>query len=177
MEGNFLEYKYFIGNPENTEVINHGNLVILPCGDNYEDLPVKTKLMLEWIIKHKPEIEYIFKTDDDINFDFIKLYENYTEIKSKKINYSGNVIKTSGYVSEYHFGKCSSDINNKTFYVDPSIYCSGGGYFLSKKSAQVVIETVINEDTIFEDHFVGKSLNNNGIFPTHINLHNYSCFW
>jgi hypothetical protein len=177
MNGNFFEYKYFIGNPKNDEIITQDDTVILPCGDNYEDLPIKTKLMLEWVLKNRPKIKYIFKTDDDIIFNFGKLYENYEEIKLKNIDYSGNVVKTSGYISTYHIGKCSSEIYNKTFFVDPSSYCSGGGYFLSRKSAEILIKTKISENTIFEDHFVGKSLNNVGIFPEHINLHNNSCFW
>lgn len=177
MDENIFEYKYFVGNPNNEEPIMNGNIVTLPCGDNYEDLPLKTKLMLKWIIENKPEVNYILKTDDDIVFNFEKLYENYSYVKLKNLDYSGNVIKTFGYNSDYHFGKCDSDINNKTFFVEPSIYCSGGGYFLSKKSAEIIILTELGEDTIFEDHFVGKILNNKNIFPEHINLHNKSCFW
>jgi hypothetical protein len=177
MNDNIFEYKYFIGDPNNEDIIIDDDVVILPCSDDYEGLPMKTKLMLKWIIDNRPKVNYILKTDDDIIFEFDKLYENYNHVKSNNIDYSGNVIKTFGYISDYHFGKCNSDINDKTFLVCPSTYCSGGGYFLSKKSAKIIIQTEIDKNTIFEDHFVGKSLNEKNIFPEHINLHNISCFW
>jgi len=172
-----FDYMYFIGNPTLDQPIVEDNVVILPCGDNYEDLPIKTKLMLKWVLDNKPDIEYVFKTDDDIKFDFTKLFENFSEISLNKMDYSGRLVINNGYESSYHQGKCESDINDKIIYVDKADYCSGGGYFLSKRSAEIIINTEIGENVVYEDHFVGKTLSDNSIFPQNINLHNISCFW
>lgn len=172
-----FEYMYFIGDPSLEHPMVEGNVVILPCSDNYEDLPTKTKLMLKWILDNKPNIEYVFKTDDDIKFNFTKLFKNFIDLSIKKIDYSGHLVTTPGYESHYHQGKCQSDINDKVIYVDKANYCSGGGYFLSRKSVEIIINTEIGENVIYEDHFVGKTLNDHNIFPQNINLYNISCFW
>lgn len=177
LSNNIFEFMYFIGDPLLNEPIVNDNMVILPCGDGYENLPLKTKLMIKWIIDNKPNIDYIFKTDDDIKFDFVKLLENFKEVESNNLDYSGNEVFTNGYNSVYHKGKCDTDINESVIYVDKSNYCSGGGYFLSKKSAEIIIKTEISDNIIYEDHFVGKTLNSHNIFPKNINLHNISCFW
>ena len=177
LSGSIFKYMYFIGDPSIDQPVVEDDIVILPCGDNYEDLPLKTKLMLKWIIDNNPGLEYIFKTDDDIRFNFNELLVNYKEIVSEKIDYCGNVVDTKGYISSYHFGKCESQIDTKAVLVEKAKYCSGGGYFLSKKAAQMIVDKDIDSDVIFEDHFVGKTLNDHNIFPRYIKLHNTSCFW
>jgi len=172
-----FKYMYFIGDPNITEPIVEGNVVTLPCEDNYENLPTKTKKMFEWILNNNQNIEYIFKTDDDIKFDFNCLSEDFSEIYSQKNDYCGNLVITNEHESSYHFGKCETDINQKKVSVGTSQYCSGGGYFISLKSAKIIVDNIDAHCNIFEDYSVGKTLYENGITPTHINLYNRSCFW
>lgn len=177
LSGSIFGYLYFIGDPKLTEAKILDNIVFLPCEDGYEYLPHKTREMLRWILQNKPEVKFIFKTDDDIRFNFGSLSENYKHVLNNMVDYSGNVVNTNGYVSTYHFGKCDSNINEKVVRVGKASYCSGGGYFLSRRSAEIIVGSEIKEYIIFEDHFVGKELNDHNIFPKHIELHNVSCFW
>lgn len=177
LSNSIFEYKYFIGNPElkSAEVID--DIVYLPCGDNYEDLSYKTYLMVDWIINHYPHINYIFKTDDDINFDFEKLMEIYSNITLNNYQYCGNLVTPSPHESVYHYGKCFDKSKETPINVESFPYCSGGGYFISKKSAQLVVRDMNTYSNIFEDYSVGKVLLENNIQPININIHNNACFW
>lgn len=177
LSGSIFEYMYFVGDPNITEPLVDGKVVTLPCSDGYEHLPKKTNLMIKWILENNPNIEYVFKTDDDIIFNFDRLSENFESVLSKKMDYSGNLVMVSESRSKYHFGKCDGEMNNIPVHIKGAVYCSGGGYFLSKKSAEIVVKNFPNDNTVFEDHYVGKLLNDHDIFPIHINLQNNSCFW
>jgi hypothetical protein len=48
------------------------------------------------------------------------------------------------------------------------------------------VQTIIEKNTdynkitqteLLEDYFIGRFLNENGIFPTSINIQNQACFW
>lgn len=170
-----FDYKYFIGDPNLISPVVKGEIVYLPCEDNYENLPKKVKLMIKWISENLSSFEYIFKTDDDIKFNFNRLGETFHNIYMNKIDYAGNYVETTQSLSDYHVGK--SEANIGFVKIDPMTYCSGGGYFLSKKSVECILNNLNMKCNIFEDYTIGKILNNCGISPSPIKLHNYSCFW
>lgn len=172
-----FEYKYFVGKNNDVNYLENENVILLDCDDNYESLPIKVKKMLEWILKNRPEVEYIFKTDDDIVFDFNKLKEQFINIKKEKKDYCGHVVNLSKSQSYYHLNKCEDESLNKPIDMMSTTYCSGGGYFLSKKSTEIVINQIDKYKNIFEDYSVGRTLNENNIYPHEINLYNNSCFW
>jgi hypothetical protein len=172
-----FKYMYFVGDPTINKPKVRGNVVTLPCEDNYENLPTKTKKMFEWILDNKKNIEYIFKTDDDIVFDFNSLSEDYSVLYSQKNDYCGNMVMSYQHDSSYHFNKCETEINNKTILVEVTRYCTGGGYFISLNSAKIILDKMDTSSHIYEDYLVGKTLCENGVNPTHINIHNKSCFW
>jgi len=181
LSNNIFEYKYFVGDPDLTSPIVEDQIVYLPCKDEYEFLPIKVLLMLDWIFKNK-KFDYIFKTDDDIIFNFKKLEELYNFVSSNNIKYAGHLIYSNGYLSDYHKDKCEGEIKNYLFCVQKCQYCAGGGYFLSNDVVQTIIEKnkehdKIMQTEILEDYFIGKFLNENGIFPTSINIQNQACFW
>lgn len=181
LSNNIFEYKYFVGDPDLTSPIVEDQIVYLPCKDEYEFLPTKVLLMLDWIFKNK-KFDYIFKTDDDIIFNFKKLEELYNFVSSNNIKYAGHLIYSNGYLSDYHKDKCEGEIKNYLFCVQKCQYCAGGGYFLSNDVVQTIIEKnkehdKIMQTEILEDYFIGKFLNENGIFPTSINIQNQACFW
>jgi GR25 family glycosyltransferase involved in LPS biosynthesis len=177
LENSIFEYKYFIGNPElkSSEVID--DVVYLPCGDNYEDLSDKTRLMIDWILSNYPHVNYIFKTDDDISFDFEKLMLLYTDITLNNYQYCGNLVNPITHVSVYHYGKCFDKSKETPITVESFPYCSGGGYFISKNSAKIIVRDMKIYSNIFEDYSVGKVLLENNIHPININIHNNACFW
>jgi hypothetical protein len=170
-----FEYRYFVGDPNLTTPVIKGDIVYLPCEDNYESLPNKVKLMIKWVSENFPDAEYLFKTDDDIRFDFDRLSDTFHYIYANKIDYAGNYVQTVPSISNYHMGKSESNIGS--IKIEPMTYCSGGGYFLSKKSVNHILSNLDVEGNIFEDFTIGKILNDGGISPTPIKLHNYSCFW
>ena len=181
LSNSIFEYKYFVGDPTLTTAIEEDQVVYLPCKDEYEFLPIKVLLMFDWIFKNK-KFDYIFKTDDDIIFNFEKLKELYNFVSSNNIKYAGHFISTNGYLSDYHQDKCENEIKNYLFLVQKCQYCAGGGYFLSNDVVQTIIEKnkkydKIMQAEIFEDYFIGRFLNENGIFPTSINIQNQACFW
>lgn len=171
-----FEYKYFIGRNEVQETIDD-NVVILDCEDNYESLPIKVKKMFEWILNNKSSINFVFKTDDDIIFNFDKLYEQFLKVESEKIDYAGHIVHLKSGKSSYHFGKCENEELNKLIDMESTSYCAGGGYFLSKKSLQIVTNQIEIYQNIFEDYSVGRTLNQNNIYPYDINLYKNSCYW
>lgn len=181
LSNSIFEYKYFVGDPTLTTAIEEDQVVYLPCKDEYEFLPIKVLLMLDWIYKNK-KVDYVFKTDDDIIFNFEKLQELYYFVSSNNIKYAGHFISTNSYLSDYHQDKCDNEIKNYLFLIKKCQYCAGGGYFLSNDAIQTIIEKNTDYDKImqteiFEDYFIGRFLNENGIFPTSINIQNQACFW
>jgi GR25 family glycosyltransferase involved in LPS biosynthesis len=172
-----FNYKYFLGNPNLNSAEIDGDIVYLPCGDHYENLTEKTKLMMEWILENYPSVDYIFKTDDDIVFDFEVLMSQYSQLTLNNYKYCGNFVSLKRHQSDYHYNKCHDKSLENPILLDDLNYCSGGGYFLSSESAKIVIRDIDNHSNIFEDYSVAKTLNNSGIYPTEINIYNTSCFW
>ncbi len=170
-----FEYKYFIG--KGNQNSQNENVIILDCEDNYESLPIKVKKMFEWVLNNRPQVEYIFKTDDDITFNFEKLKEQFITIHKENKDYCGYVINLNHSKSSYHIGRCDNKELNQPIEMLPAIYCAGGGYFLSKKSLKIVVSEIEKYQNIFEDYSVGKTLNKNNIYPYDINLFKNSCFW
>ena len=171
-----FEYRYFIGNPELTEAIENKeeHIVYLPCKDDYTSLPQKVHEMLKWIVSNYSQIDYVFKTDDDIRFNFLHLVENFQTISLKNFEYSGLVVNCKEYYSDYLQKK---DPSEPLIKVPSTKYCPGGGYFISKKCINILIEDLLKENTVFEDQSVGYCLNKHNIYPVNIKLQNYSCFW
>lgn len=172
-----FDYKYFIGNPELTSAEVIDDIVYLPCGDNYEDLSDKTQLMIDWVLNNYPHVNYVFKTDDDIVFDFEKLMSLYSNITLNNHQYCGNLVITSPHVSIYHYDKCFDKSKETPINIESLSYCSGGGYFISKNSAELIVRDMKIYSNIFEDYSVGKVLLNNNIRPVNINIYNNACFW
>lgn len=172
-----FEYKYFIGRGDYSSSNLDENVILLDCEDNYENLPLKVKKMIEWVLENRPHINYIFKTDDDISFDFSKLKKQFIEVYEKKLDYSGHLVVLDKSKSSYHFGKCENVSLNKPIDMEQTKYCAGGGYFLSKKSSKIIVNQMDKYKNIFEDYSVGRTLNENGIYPFDINLYKNSCFW
>ena len=177
LKGCPFQYKYFIGKPNISSPIVKGDIVYLPCGDNYEDLSDKSYEMFKWILNNNEQVDYIFKTDDDIKFDFEKLMMLYSEILLSRLDYCGNATNIEPYDSIYHYDKCFDKGLNVPLKLESAKYCSGGGYFLSKKSVKIVLDNMKKSKTPFEDYSIGKTLNNNGIYPVGINIKDNACFW
>lgn len=169
MDNSPFPYRYFIGGAtEEYEDIEKG-IVYLTCGDHYEDLSMKTYHALLWVRRHYPNLDYVFKTDDDIKINFEKLYNIYTKLDLRSIPYAGKCVPCRAHVSTYHYGKCNDKRNEVPIEVPNCLYCSGGGYFLSRKAIEWCLSDMEQyENHIFEDQSSGIVLNKKGIQPVNI---------
>jgi len=113
-----VEYKFFKGNSNNpTEKIDE---IILNCKDDYLSLPEKTMEIIRWALSNN--YEYIFKCDTDTYVILEKLLSSDFE----KYDYVGHFNGELG----------KSNVIYNTLY---SWASGGSGYFLSKKSADLLI--------------------------------------
>ena len=167
-----IECKIFVGG-NSGEIFEINDVVYLNIPDNYESLPLKVSTACDWFFKNY-DIDYIFKTDEDIFIDFPKLYNLFYEKVSNKILYGGNVAFFIPFKTDYHFNKCESKILNKKildidFY---GYYCSGGGYFVNKKAFNDIYDYLNklqqNVNMISEDLNMGIAFNEHGILPTYL---------
>ncbi|MHB1952787.1 MAG: hypothetical protein ACYCOU_03475 [Sulfobacillus sp.] len=171
-------YRYFIGDSSLETATEREDVVMLPCGDGYEDLPLKTYQALLYVRNTYPLIDWIFKTDDDIAFDFEELYLVYSDLYLKGIPYAGNVVHCTPHLSTYHYGKCNDKSREVPFQVSQSMYCSGGGYFLNKKATEICLNSATTYNTeLFEDLATGLALNRAGINPVHLPFKERICRW
>ena len=176
---NFIYY-YFIGDQEidGDYLVDEVNkIVYLNIPDNYESLSIKTHHALKFIKEnYYDKIGGVFKSDDDIELNLDKLHN--CIINNKDIKYFGIVNDIEEYNSDYHFNKCESkEINKKLIKVPKCTYCSGGGYYLDKSLLDTIIEDDSYIELIYEDAFVGYSLNKRNIYPTNIPIKGNGCYW
>jgi len=175
MINNSFPYRYFIGDIDENEC---NDVVYLKCPDNYESLPIKVCESFKWIRKNYPEVDYIFKTDDDISINFNDFLKTFYEISLKRINFCGKVVnlKKSCYTT-WHYGKCENKSLEQPFLRCKTKYCQGAGYFLSSKAVDIFIshENDVRKEHIFEDYAVGRILQYHKISPRKINMN--FCYW
>ena len=133
-----MEYRYFVGNPNIEKPIEKGDIVYLPCRDEYEYLTKKTLLAFKWIFDNVGFVDYVLKTDDDVKFKKNKIEEMINNLFKQKIDYAG-ILHKGGYRSRHHFGKCSDDRMNSVLMPVPDVtYCIGGAYWVSKKGQEIL---------------------------------------
>jgi hypothetical protein len=177
-----FDFHYFIGNSKSlTQTQIDRKIVTVNCLDYYENLPDKVYKSIEWIYNNL-KFEYILKTDDDIVFNKENITKLYSEIYNSGIDYAGNLIRVSSYKSTWHKNKCENNqINNVSIDVPSTEYCSGGAYFLSKKSVEFILNNYAllkPPDLIYEDVAMGYVLSHcYGIKKAKINNLNKAFIW
>lgn len=131
-----IDYVIVTGDPTLTEPLydQTDHTVILPCPDDYNGLPYKTKAAFQFV-ETTFQPSFVFKIDDDIFMDPEKLIQCYkTELS--QCDYAGYVIYNTG-----------------------QIYCGGPLYFVSEKAISVINKTI--NPTLWqcwEDLCVGECL-------------------
>jgi len=174
---------YFIGDPslENEYLVEEEkNVVYLNIPDNYESLPLKTYGAVRFAFENfSDQIFGLLKTDDDIELDLDKIHTYLTE--HKDVPYCGITTKITDpdNLSNWHMGKCESEILNSTpLRVPLAEYCAGGGYYLNPYSMEKLIESKdLYSGMIFEDATTGYVLNSHGIYPKSVDLTHHGFKW
>lgn len=103
-----LDYVFLVGGA--SQFRREGDVLYLPCPDDYASLPQKTRCFCQWALSHA-DFDYLFKCDDDTYVDLARL-ASYPARRA--FHYAGG--QYAGYAS------------------------GGGGYFLSRRAAAVVAE-------------------------------------
>lgn len=179
--GDRFIFYYFIGdmNLKSDYLVDDiNNIVYLKVPDNYESLSMKVYYAMRFISEnYLDKISGVFKTDDDIILDLDKILNCINENKSNL--YFGNTLGSNSHDSTYHYGKCESEVINKTPVHVPDVkYCAGGGYYISKSIISNIINSKdIYESIIFEDVCTGLSMNRFGIFPSYVDIKRNGCMW
>ncbi|MEM1172050.1 MAG: tetratricopeptide repeat protein [Cyanobacteria bacterium P01_H01_bin.35] len=174
-----LPYFFVIGEPElSSDWQNEGDILYVKSPDNYESLPLKVFQAFQFF--HCCfDFQGVLKLDDDT---WIKDMPRFLELidwlsTESTHDYMGNTI---GYSigRSWHFNKCESKSIDKTPYDLPFVarWCDGGsGYFLSRKSLEILFEYTMKypgcfRGELYEDVLVAKILYLNGIKPYDFNL-------
>ena len=168
------DHMYFIGDPNLSSPLvkpgpdgTDGEIVYLPCPDNYENLTQKTLMAVKWAVENK-DFDLLLKTNDDVIF-----LDYFDEVvyDASKHDYSG-ALENGGYKSSWHVGKCENKMfHAEKFFIPPVCYCQGCVYFLSKKSASILANHELGDDyCIYEDAEVGKILSKSKIYARRIDV-------
>lgn len=134
---------FLFGVPQLLRAERQGRCLFLPCPNAYQFLPQRTHAFCKWAIE-QPGWDFLFKTDDDTRLSLPRL----TAYDLRGADYVGTEWK-------------------------PGVgYASGGGYFLSRRAATIVAESMLDwqrpgcfprPTAPYEDLLVGKVLREAGI--------------
>jgi hypothetical protein len=156
-----VSYYFVIGRPDRPAQIN-GDVLYLPCPDNYESLPLKTLEMLRYFTGTL--FDYMLKIDDDTILDADWLWPS----EFWKHDYIGGIVAGQwGVMPDWHFGKCQDEKLNTTPYWGEFVgtwYAGGCGYFISRAYAEAAIaHPEIFAGELYEDKAVGDALRAAGL--------------
>jgi len=147
------------------QTVLEDSILHLSVPDTYEYLPLKVREAVKYISEAFPTTVGIFKTDEDIFFEQSSLEKAITENAST--DYWGVHTDVCGFKKS----PFSHKFSDKTLvaYHPPAYYCTGAGYWLSRKSIAALVHSKNKELFSYpghEDIVVGYSLNREGIQPT-----------
>lgn len=171
-----VHHYYVIGNPELNEPYRLGQVIYVPCRDDYESLLLKLALSFEYIAKNIPTFTHIFKIDDDCFLNLAKLESCIAKIDPSTDYVGGAIQSTEERLNKrWHFGKCSDRRFDQEFPFDyaPNSYAKGGyGYVISRRAIDLMVMEIPRfiqelEQGVYsyEDLRVGQILGSKGISP------------
>jgi hypothetical protein len=154
-------------------------VLTVPAGDHYEDLPSKVAAALHFI----GMTGYggtVVKVDDDICCNDGELLGEMVSVVSREADYSGRVFDPTvlpGQNRTWHIGKCASPaLNWKPFSGIPhAAYAEGPIYVLSANALHALSKAWLMfsdhfSESRYEDQAVGAALSHFGIHPCHFDL-------
>lgn len=141
------DVRFFVGSrPEFLGLLTDDE-VLLDAPDDYKGLRIKTQKMFAWAVARG--YDRILKTDDDVYVIPSRLGDGF-----ERYDYVGRVRGPS------------RENDAPRIYGSAEVsFCSGFGYVLSQRAAQIVAEAPDNGDWA-EDRFAGQALFRAGIRPT-----------
>lgn len=170
LKGLQMPYYHVLGNPNletNYRLDETERILWVNVPDDYNSLPKKVITAYAVAQQVFPDLQYIFKTDDDQILQSNnpnKFFDNLVKMLEKrhetgKIHYAGNIVDVpKAYLSQYH--RIHPELP-KELPVYVTKYCSGRFYILS---AEAITYLVYKREDIFreylEDYAIGMHLHN-----------------
>jgi hypothetical protein len=137
------------------------DVIGLNCGDRYEDLPMKTFALVEFLCR-RVEFEHLLKCDDD-TYLFPRAIGG---LDLSSVDYGGEVHGTQGVDRWWHSTRTDGPVA-RTPYQGPWLgpWAGGGAYILSRAAATTLVRygaaTFARE--LFEDKAVGDLMRAHGV--------------
>ncbi|XP_068625240.1 beta-1,3-galactosyltransferase 5-like [Battus philenor] len=149
LSGNYMESKQF------------KDLLVFDFHDHYENLTLKTALMLQWAVQKCPQVKFLFKTDDDVLVNPWTLQKVLREHPNAQLlGYSINNTKLHRDEYNKYFVPrwlCRDDVVPQ--------YLSGTGYLINGAYLKKILHTsymvpLVNVEDVYITYLVArKSLN------------------
>lgn len=139
--------------------------LVVKAGDDYLSLPAKTIRAYRAAIETFPDLQYVFKTDDDQHMTDSMFFPKLLSVLQRTSpNYGGNPIHIRTLQSSsYH--QFHPELP-KNMLVRPGIYCNGRFYLLSRKAIHILLSNEQRiEHEMLEDYAIGQWLPNQIKFP------------
>lgn len=160
------DYVIIVGGYENDSY--EGAVIKLNCDDSYCGLPHKMTSAFKFISENPAFDEYthFHKLDEDM--EFVK------EIDFELTDYMGMIAGKHIINRNHHIGRCEGHYwNDKPYEGEVSDWCEGGlGYIVSRKAIECIAQ-VDGKQYPLEDVMIANILENNGIYPTFVNMNQY----
>jgi hypothetical protein len=150
------------------------NMAVLKCEDGFENLTNKTYYLTKMILSSSRlrNYDYIIKMDDDTEFNMQHNNLSDMDFFKEERNYIGPKLLVSEPMEhDYHFGKCTNDIelNITPFELKEKLSWGSGFFYILSRQAITIINGCITadpsilKDFLYEDMMVGKILSENDI--------------
>ncbi|NBZ89421.1 glycosyltransferase family 2 protein [Stagnihabitans tardus] len=142
------------------------DLVVLPVGDSYEDLPDKVLSMYHWLQANE-EFSFVLKIDDDCYLDATNFL---TSLSYRRVHYYGRPLFAlpTTFNRRWHQGRANRAVNQRAIDTSPlgSKYADGGGCYTLSREAVAALLAIAQTDlglqlraaSFFEDKLVGDLL-------------------
>ncbi|KAM3956619.1 beta-1,3-galactosyltransferase 5 [Aphomia sociella] len=139
------------------EAKQHGDLIVFDFQEHYQNLSLKTALMLKWTLDRCPQAEFLFKTDDDVLVNPWMLKQVLKDNKDSQLlgyrinnTYLHRDEYSRWYVPRWLF-------RNDTIFE----YLSGTGYFISGEYIKKILKAafrvpIVNLEDIHYTYLVAK---------------------
>lgn len=142
-----FRYLFLMGDPELSNPKVSGDVLYVPCEDDYESLLLKLALGYEFIYRAM-DFTHIYKIDDDCYLDITKLTQDILPQLSNT-QYAGGATHPKGAKmnNKWHFGKCSDPRFDRPYRFDVAQFefAKGGyGYFLRKDIIPIITKNIID---------------------------------
>jgi hypothetical protein len=158
-----------------------GDVLALDVSDTYEDLPLKTLKLFEWVYRNT-RAQYVLKIDDDCYLDVGRYFDT---LSYRKHHYYGRILHRGVGTMDraWHHSKSRTDRAKKSIdkSPEPSAYADGGGgYCLSRIAIAALVENSklptgrkLIASSFMEDKLVGDLLSLSKIMPSN---EDYECY-